>query len=115
MTKFTGKRYEVGMLWNEAEPNLPNNYSSAWGQFYSLEQRLQRNPNLKSLYQQSIDGEKGFVKILNESEVKGTYGEKVFATTSSAKREQAWQSKTCLQSGIEVQRSMPKQQATSRT
>ena len=32
-TKFTGLRYEVGMLWCEPEPNLPNNYSSAWVSF----------------------------------------------------------------------------------
>ena len=75
-TKFTGERYEVGMLWHEPEPNLPNNYSSALGQLYSLERRFQRDPNLKILYQQSIDTdvERGFVKILDESEVKGTFG-----------------------------------------
>ena len=75
-TKFTGERYEVGMLWNEPEPNLPNNYSSALGQLYSQERRLQRDPNLKELYQQSIDTdvEKGFVKILGKSEVKSTFG-----------------------------------------
>ena len=75
-TKFTGERYEKGMLWSEPEPNLPNNYSSALGQLHSLERRFQRDPNLKSLYQQSIDTdvEKGFVKILDESEVKGTFG-----------------------------------------
>ena len=75
-TKFTGERYEVGMLWSEPEPNLPNNYSSALGQLYSLERRFQRDPNLKNLYQQSIDTdvEKGFVKILDESEMKGTFG-----------------------------------------
>ena len=75
-TKFTGERYEVGMLWSEPEPNLPNNYSSALGQLYSLERRFQRDPNLKNLYQQSIDTdvEKGFLKILDESEVKGTFG-----------------------------------------
>ena len=75
-TKFTGERYEVGMLWNEPEPNLPNNYSSALGQLYSQERRLQQDPNLKELYQQSIDTdvEKGFVKILGKSEVKVTFG-----------------------------------------
>ena len=75
-TKSTGERYEVGMLWSEPEPNLPNNYSSALGQLYSQERRFQRDPNLKSLYQQSIDTdvEKGLVKILDESEVKGTFG-----------------------------------------
>ena len=75
-TKFTGERYEVGMLWSEPEPNLSNNYSSALGQLYSLERRFQRDPNLKNLYQKSIntDVEKGFVKILDEPEVKGTFG-----------------------------------------
>ena len=75
-TNFTGERYQVGMLWSEPEPNLPNNYSSALGQFHSLERRFQRDPNLKSLYQQSIDTdvEKRFVKILEASDVKGTFG-----------------------------------------
>ena len=74
-TMFTGERYEVGMLWSEPEPNLTNNYSSALGQLYSLERRFQRDPYLKSLYQQSIDTdvENGLVKILEESEVKGTF------------------------------------------
>ena len=64
------------MLWSEQESNLPNNYGSALGQHYSLERRFQRDPSLKELYQQSIDTEveKGFVKILGESEVKGTFG-----------------------------------------
>ena len=53
--KSTGERYEVGVLWSEPEPKLPNNYSSALDQLYSLERRFQRDSNLKSLYQQSID------------------------------------------------------------
>ena len=48
-TKFTGERYEVGMLWKEPEPNLPNNYNSALGQLYSLERRFQRDPNYKRI------------------------------------------------------------------
>ena len=64
------------MLWSEPEHNLPNNYCSALGQIYSLERRLQKDPNLKEMYQQSIDAdvEKGFAKILNKSEVRGTFG-----------------------------------------
>ena len=75
-TKFTGELYKVGTLWSEPEPNLPNNCSSALGQLYSLERRFQRDPNLKNMYQQSIDTdvEKRIVKILDESEVKGTFG-----------------------------------------
>ena len=75
-TKFTGERYEVVMLWSEPEPNLPNNYSSALGQLYSLERIFQRDSNLKSLYHHSIDTdvEKVFVKIWNERELKDTLG-----------------------------------------
>ena len=60
--------------WTRA--NLPSNYSSALGQLYSVEQRFQRDPNSKNLYQQSIDTdvEKRFVKILDEFEVKRTFG-----------------------------------------
>ena len=43
-TKFTGERCEVGRLWNEPEPNLPNNNRSALRQLYSLEQIYQRDP-----------------------------------------------------------------------
>ena len=75
-TNFKGEWYEIGMLWSEPEPNLPNNYGSALGQLHSLERRLKREPNLKNLYQQSIDAdvEKGLMKILNGSEIKGTFG-----------------------------------------
>ena len=36
-TKFDGERYEVGLLWKNAKPHLPNNYSSAVSQLKSLE------------------------------------------------------------------------------
>ena len=64
------------MLLSEREPNLPNNYGSALGQLYSLERRPQKDLNMKEMYQQSIDAdvEKRFVKILNKSEVSGTFG-----------------------------------------
>ena len=44
-TKFTGEWYEVGMLWSEPEPTLPNIYGSALGKLYSLERRFQQDPN----------------------------------------------------------------------
>ena len=75
LKNFAGERYEMGMRWSEPEPNLPNNYSWALGQLNSLERRFQRYQNLKRLYQQSIDTdvEKGFLKILDKSETKGTF------------------------------------------
>ena len=73
-TKFKGEGYEVDLLWSETNSNLPNNYGSALGQLYLLQRRLQKDPNLKELYQQAIDTDvqKGFVKIMSKLEVRGT-------------------------------------------
>ena len=45
-----------------------------------MERRLQKDPNLKEGYQQSIDAdvEKGFLKILNKSDVRSTFGMEYF-------------------------------------
>ena len=73
-TKFDGERYEVGILWKRNDPFLPNNYSSALSQMKSLEYRLEKKPELKKLYQDSIklDVEKGFVRILKQEELEAT-------------------------------------------
>ena len=70
-TKFDGERYEVGLLWENAKPHLPNNYSSAVSQLKSLEHRLEMDENLKQRYKETIDVDvqKGFVRILNEAEL----------------------------------------------
>ena len=72
-TKFDGERYEVGLLWKRNDPFLPNNYSSAL-RMKSLEYRLEKKPELKKLYQDSIkvDVEKGFVRILKQEELEAT-------------------------------------------
>ena len=74
ITKFDGERYEVGLLWKRNDPFLPNNYHSALSQMKSLEYRLERKPELKKLYQDSIkvDVEKGFVRILKQEELEAT-------------------------------------------
>ena len=36
-TRFTGERFEVGLLWREDEMKFPNNFQSAMGQLKSLE------------------------------------------------------------------------------
>ena len=73
-TKFDGKRYEVGLLWKNAKPHLPNNYSSAVSQLKSLERRLEKDANLKQRYKETIDVDvqKGFVRILDEAELENT-------------------------------------------
>ena len=71
-TKFDGERYEVGLLWRNAKPHLPNNYSSAVSQLKSLERRLEKDENLKQRYKETKDVQKGFVRILDEAELENT-------------------------------------------
>ena len=73
-TKFDGERYEVGLLWKNAKPQLPNNYKSAVSQLKSLERRLEKDENLKQRYKETfvVDVQKGFVRILDEAELENT-------------------------------------------
>ena len=73
-TKFDGEKYDVGLLWKNSKPHLPNNYSSAVSQLKSLERRLEKDANLKQRYKETIDVDvqKGFVRILDEAELENT-------------------------------------------
>ena len=75
--KFNGERYEVELLWKNARPHLPNNYSSAVSQLESLECRLEKDATLKQRYKEAIvvDLQKGFVRILDEEELENTKSE----------------------------------------
>ena len=46
-TRHNGERYEVGRLRADDNPNLPNNYYSAYQQFLSMDKRLGKDPDLK--------------------------------------------------------------------
>ena len=63
-TMFDGERY--GLLWERNDPFLPNNYS--FGIEPNEEYRLEKKPELKKLYQDTIkrDVEKKFVRILKQ-------------------------------------------------
>ena len=54
-TKFDGEWFEVGVLWKNAKPQLPNNYSSAVSHLGSLQRRLEKDENLKQRYKETID------------------------------------------------------------
>ena len=71
-TRFTEGRFEVGLLWNKPNAKLPNNYSAALGNLKSLERRLSKDPQLKQMYQDTIDKdeEKGFIKKLSREDLK---------------------------------------------
>ena len=73
-TKHNGERYEVRLLWADDNPNLPNNYYSAYQQFLSMERRLSKDPELKEAYKATIekDLENHFVRKLEQDEVVST-------------------------------------------
>ena len=54
-TRFNGERYEAGLLWQEDEVKLPNNFYYAMGQLKSLERCLQKDKTLMKRYQETID------------------------------------------------------------
>ena len=69
-TYHDGCRYQVGMLWAENDSSLPNNYFSVLVQLKSFERRLERTPDLKASYAQTIkdDFDKGYIVKVDKSE-----------------------------------------------
>ena len=69
-TYHDGCRYQVGMLWADDESSLPNNYFSALVQLKSLERRLEKTPELKAIYAQTIkdDFDKGYIVQVEKSD-----------------------------------------------
>ena len=68
-------QYKVGLLWKDDNPKLPNNRSLALSRLYSLENKLKKNPDLKSKYIESINDyiSKGHaVKLTKEQSEKTT-------------------------------------------
>ena len=59
----TGERYEIGLPW-KVPVNLQNNYFSALNQLNSLNKRLNNDPKLSDMYQQTpvTDLEKNYLK-----------------------------------------------------
>uniref|UniRef100_A0A5S6R5R3 CCHC-type domain-containing protein n=1 Tax=Trichuris muris TaxID=70415 RepID=A0A5S6R5R3_TRIMR len=49
-TRFTGERYEAGLLWKTDDPRLPDNRLAALKRFYALERRLMSDPCLAAKY-----------------------------------------------------------------
>ena len=74
MTKHNSERYEVGLLWAEDEPSLPNNYFSAYQQFLSMEKRLEKDVELKTTYKATVekDLESNFVRRLDDKKASET-------------------------------------------
>ena len=73
-TKHNGERYEVGLMWADDNPDLPNNYYSAYQQFLSMEKRFEKDLELKEAYKATIekDLENHFIRKLDQEEVSST-------------------------------------------
>ena len=69
-TYHDGCRYQVGMLWADGESSLPKNYFSALVQLKSLKRRLEKTPELKAIYAQTIkdDFDKGYIVQVDKSD-----------------------------------------------
>ena len=62
-TLHDGSRYVVGMLWVEYNIHLSDDFNALFVQFKSLEKRLEKRLNLKTLYASDIRGDvkKGYI------------------------------------------------------
>ena len=69
--KHDGTRYVTKLPLRKEINQLPNNYTTACGQFQSLEKRLSSNSDLKKKYSQTIDFdlEKGYVIRFGQPEM----------------------------------------------
>ena len=72
--KHNSELHEVGLLWAEDEPSLPNNYFSAYQHFLSIEKRSEKDVPLEAAYKVTIqnDLERNFVRHLCDKEASET-------------------------------------------
>ncbi|XP_058448964.1 uncharacterized protein LOC131428921 [Malaya genurostris] len=69
--KYTGKRYEIGLLWREENFKFPDSYNMALKRLIALEQKVQKNETLKTWATETINDyvSKGYAKKLTPEEV----------------------------------------------
>ena len=62
--------HELGLLWKDDQPQMPNNYETALCPLESVEHRLWKDPKLADRYCQAINVcvEKGFARKLHPRE-----------------------------------------------
>ena len=70
-TRKVDGRYEVGLIWKDAAKSLPDNRALARQCLELLEKRLERDPQLKAKYTETIENDlhKGYIKKLEDCPV----------------------------------------------
>ena len=73
-TKLKDGRYEVGLLWRNDNPELPNNRVQAEKRLQQLKRRFQRSPEFAAQYKTVMDDyiDKGYAVKLSEEEAART-------------------------------------------
>ena len=74
-TKLKNGRYEVGLLWRNKEPALPNNRVQAEKRLRQLKRRFQRDPAFAEQYRAVVTDyiNKGYAVKLSEEEAPCTF------------------------------------------
>ena len=67
-------QFEVGLLWKDGNPTLPNNELLAIKRLHSTEKRLNKNPEFRQKYHDTIQShiDNGYARKLSEEESKPT-------------------------------------------
>ena len=70
-TRKVDGRYEVGLIWKDAAKSLPDNRAFTRKRLELLEKRLERDPQLKATYTETIENDlhKGFIKKLEDRQL----------------------------------------------
>lgn len=85
------ERYEVGLLWRDNTIELPNNYGMAFKRLTCFENRLGRDPILKSAVLEKLESheKKGYIRKVSPTELQQHQGRKwylpMFATSNPNK------------------------------
>ena len=74
MAVYKEGKYEVHMLWQEEKRSFPNNFSVALKRFNTLKQRLERDPDLRKKYEDTVNTyiEKSYTKKLSRKQACAT-------------------------------------------
>ncbi|XP_062713286.1 uncharacterized protein LOC109410494 [Aedes albopictus] len=75
LTKFTGERYETGLLWRHETTRLPDSQGMAHRRFQCLEKRMSKDDTLaKTLREKMADHlAKGYVRKLSDDELQQAF------------------------------------------
>ncbi|XP_065094301.1 uncharacterized protein LOC135714851 [Ochlerotatus camptorhynchus] len=81
--KYTGEKYEVGLLWKEDDTHLPESYIQVYKRLQNLEAKLKKDPELKNWTNNTIADyvTKGYARKLTPKEKEEWAGEIFYLPT----------------------------------